>query len=103
VEQAWAINFPGFFAAVGTAPAGSALGNATFYSGSSWNTFSGAGLGFVFRKFTHQSNLVRSSAPGSVAVGGAADPVEEGEARWRRPGGNYLPNLVLTRTNAAAR
>jgi uncharacterized membrane protein YgcG len=72
VEQAWANKFSGILAAAGTAPAGSGAGyTPSFYSGSSWNTFSGAGFVSSFGSSLTSAISSASSAPGSGGGGGS--------------------------------
>jgi len=70
VEQAWANKFSGILVAAGTAPAGSGAGyTLSFYSGSSWNTFSGAGFVSSFGSSLTSAISSASSAPGSGGGG----------------------------------
>jgi hypothetical protein len=71
VEQDWANKFSGVLSAAGTAPgsSGSAY-TPSFYSGSSWNSFSGAGFASSFGSSLTNAISSSSSAPGSGGGGG---------------------------------
>ena len=71
VEQDWANKFSGVLSAAGTAPgsSGSAY-TPSFYSGSSWNSFSGAGFASSFGSSLTSAISSSSSAPGSGGGGG---------------------------------
>jgi hypothetical protein len=72
VEQAWANKFSGVLAAAGTVPGGSGSGyTPSFYSGSSWNSFSGAGFASAFGSSLTSAISSSSSAPGSSSGGGS--------------------------------
>ena len=72
VEQDWANKFSGVLSAAGTAPgsSGSAY-TPSFYSGSSWNSFSGAGFASSFGGSLTNAISSSSSAPGSGGGGGS--------------------------------
>jgi hypothetical protein len=72
VEQDWANKFSGVLSSAGTAPgsSGSAY-TPTFYSGSSWNSFSGAGFASSFGSSLTSAISSSSSAPGSGSGGGS--------------------------------
>jgi len=72
VEQDWANKFSGILSAAGTAPgsAGSAYAP-SFYSGSSWGSFSGAGFASSFGSSLTSAISSSSSAPGSGGGGGS--------------------------------
>jgi len=72
VEQDWANKFSGVLSAAGTAPgsSGSAY-TPSFYSGSSWNSFSGAGFASAFGSSLTSAISSSSSAPGSGGGGGS--------------------------------
>jgi len=72
VEQDWANKFSGILSAAGTAPgsSGSAY-TPSFYSGSSWNSFSGAGFAASFGSSLTSAISSSSSAPGSGGGGGS--------------------------------
>jgi hypothetical protein len=72
VEQAWGNKFSGILAATGTTPgsSGSAY-TPSFYSGSSWNSFSGAGFASSFGSSLTSAISSSSSAPGSNGGGGS--------------------------------
>ena len=72
VEQDWANKFSGVLSAAGTAPgsSGSAY-TPSFYSGSSWNSFSGAGFASSFGSSLTSAISSSSSAPGSGGGGGS--------------------------------
>jgi hypothetical protein len=72
VEHAWANKFSGVLAAVGTAPGSTGSGyTPSFYSGSSWNSFSGAGFASSFGTSFTSAISSSSSAPGSGGGGGS--------------------------------
>jgi uncharacterized membrane protein len=72
VEQAWANKFSGVLAAAGTVPGGSGSGyTPSFYSGSSWNSFSGAGFASAFGSSLTSAISSSLSAPGSSSGGGS--------------------------------
>jgi hypothetical protein len=70
VEQDWANKFSGILSAAGTAPgsSGSAY-TPSFYSGSSWSSFSGAGFASSFGSSLTSAISSSSSAPGSGGGG----------------------------------
>jgi hypothetical protein len=72
VEQDWANKFSGILSAAGTAPgsSGSAY-TPSFYSGSSWSSFSGAGFASSFGSSLTSAISSSSSAPGSSGGGGS--------------------------------
>jgi hypothetical protein len=70
VEQAWANKFSAVLAAAGTTPGGSAY-TPSFYSGSSWSSFSGAGFASSFGSSLTSAISSSSSAPGSGGGGGS--------------------------------
>ncbi|HWN75036.1 MAG TPA: DUF2207 domain-containing protein [Candidatus Udaeobacter sp.] len=72
VEQDWANKFSGILSAAGTAPgsSGSAY-TPSFYSGSSWNSFSGAGFASSFGSSLTSAISSSSTAPGSSGGGGS--------------------------------
>jgi hypothetical protein len=72
VEQDWANKFSGVLSAAGTAPgsSGSAY-TPSFYSGGSWNSFSGAGFASSFGSSLTSAISSSSSAPGSGGGGGS--------------------------------
>ncbi len=72
VEQDWANKFSGILSAAGTAPgsSGSAY-TPTFYSGSSWSSFSGAGFASSFGSSLTSAISSSSAAPGSGGGGGS--------------------------------
>jgi hypothetical protein len=72
VEQDWANKFSGILSAAGTAPgsSGSAY-TPSFYSGSSWSSFSGAGFASSFGSSLTSAISSSSSAPGSGGGGGS--------------------------------
>jgi hypothetical protein len=72
VEQDWANKFSGVLSAAGTAPgsSGSAY-TPSFYSGSSWDSFSGAGFASSFGSSLTSAISSSSSAPGSGGGGGS--------------------------------
>jgi uncharacterized membrane protein len=72
VEQDWANKFSGILSAAGTAPgsSGSAY-TPSFYSGSSWGSFSGAGFASSFGSSLTSAISSSSSAPGSGGGGGS--------------------------------
>jgi len=72
VEQDWANKFSGILSAAGTAPgsSGSAY-TPSFYSGSSWSSFSGAGFASSFGSALTSAISSSSSAPGSGGGGGS--------------------------------
>ncbi|HXC47475.1 MAG TPA: DUF2207 domain-containing protein [Candidatus Sulfotelmatobacter sp.] len=71
VEQDWANKFSGVLSAAGTATgsSGSAY-TPSFYSGSSWSSFSGAGFASSFGSSLTSAISSSSAAPGSGAGGG---------------------------------
>jgi hypothetical protein len=71
VEQDWANKFSGILSAAGTAPgsSGSAY-TPSFYSGTSWNSFGGAGFASSFGSSLTSAISSSSSAPGSGGGGG---------------------------------
>jgi len=71
-EQDWANKFSGVLSAAGTAPgsSGSAY-TPSFYSGSSWGSFSGAGFASSFGSSLTSAIASSSSAPGSGGGGGS--------------------------------
>jgi len=71
VEQDWANKFSGILSAAGTAPgsSGSAY-TPSFYSGSSWSSFSGAGFASSFGSSLTSAISSSSTAPGSGGGGG---------------------------------
>ncbi|HWY05680.1 MAG TPA: hypothetical protein VNY24_02405, partial [Candidatus Acidoferrales bacterium] len=71
VEQDWANKFSGVLSAAGTAPgsSGSAY-TPSFYSGSSWSSFSGAGFASSFGSSLTSAISSSSAAPGSGSGGG---------------------------------
>ena len=73
VEQDWANKFSGVLSAAGTAPgsSGSAY-TPSFYSGSSWSSFSGAGFASSFGSSLTNAISSSSSAPGSGGGGGGS-------------------------------
>jgi hypothetical protein len=72
VEQAWANKFSGVLVAAGTTPASTGSGyTPSFYSGSSWNSFSGAGFASSFGTSLTSAISSSSSAPGSGGGGGS--------------------------------
>ena len=72
VEQDWADKFSGILSAAGTAPgsSGSAY-TPSFYSGSSWSSFSGAGFASSFGSSLTSAISSSSTAPGSGGGGGS--------------------------------
>jgi hypothetical protein len=72
VEQDWANKFSGVLSAAGAAPgsSGSAY-TPSFYSGSSWNSFSGAGFAASFGSSLTSAISSSSTAPGSGGGGGS--------------------------------
>ena len=72
IEQDWANKFSGILSAAGTAPgsSGSAY-TPSFYSGSSWSSFSGAGFASSFSNSLTSAISSSSSAPGSGGGGGS--------------------------------
>lgn len=72
VEQDWANKFSGVLSSAGTAPgsSGSAY-TPSFYSGSSWDSFSGAGFASSFGSSLTSAISSSSSAPGSGGGGGS--------------------------------
>jgi hypothetical protein len=72
VEQDWANKFSGILSAAGTAPgsSGSAY-TPSFYSGSSWSSFSGAGFASSFGSSLTSAISSSSTAPGSGGGGGS--------------------------------
>ncbi|HET6931366.1 MAG TPA: DUF2207 domain-containing protein [Candidatus Acidoferrum sp.] len=72
LEQDWANKFSGVLSAAGTAPgsSGSAY-TPTFYTGSSWSSFSGAGFASSFGSSLTSAISSSSSAPGSGGGGGS--------------------------------
>jgi uncharacterized membrane protein (UPF0136 family) len=72
VEQDWANKFSGVLSAAGTAPgsSGSAY-TPSFYSGSSWSSFSGAGFASSFGSSLTSAISSSSTAPGSGGGGGS--------------------------------
>jgi Predicted membrane protein (DUF2207) len=72
VEQDWANKFSGVLSAAGTAPGGSGSAyTPSFYSGSSWSSFSGAGFASSFGSSLTSAISSSSSAPGSGGGGGS--------------------------------
>jgi len=72
VEQDWANKFSGVLAAAGTVPGSSgAAYTPSFYSGSSWNNFSGAGFASSFGSSLTSAISSSSTAPGSGGGGGS--------------------------------
>ena len=71
VEQEWANKFSGILSAAGTAPgsSGSAY-SPSFYSGTAWSSFSGAGFASSFGSSLTGAISSSSSAPGSSGGGG---------------------------------
>ena len=72
VEQDWANKFSGVLSAAGTAPgsSGSAY-TPSFYSGSSWSSFSGAGFASSLGSSLTSAISSSSTAPGSGGGGGS--------------------------------
>ncbi len=71
VEQDWAEKFSGLLAAAGTAPESSGVGYApSFYSGGSWNGFSGTNFASSFSNSFTSAISSASEAPGSSSSGG---------------------------------
>ncbi|HWY06033.1 MAG TPA: DUF2207 domain-containing protein [Candidatus Acidoferrales bacterium] len=72
VEQDWANKFSGILAAAGAAPGGSGTAyTPSFYSGSSWNSFSGAGFASSLSSSLAGAISSSSTAPGSGGGGGS--------------------------------
>jgi hypothetical protein len=72
VEQDWADKFSGILSAAGTAPGSSgAAYTPSFYSGSSWGSFSGAGFASSFGSSLTSAIASSASAPGSGGGGGS--------------------------------
>ena len=71
VEQAWASKFSGVLAAAGTAPSESAAYTPSFYSGGSWNGFSGTGFASGFSSSLTSAISSSATAPGSGGGGGS--------------------------------
>jgi uncharacterized membrane protein YgcG len=71
VEQDWAEKFSGVLAGASTVPGGSSpVYTPSFYSGSSWNGFSGTGFASAFSNSLTSAIASSSSAPGSGGGGG---------------------------------
>ena len=71
VEQAWAQKFSSVLAAAGTSPNGGSIGyTPSFYSGSSWNSFSGTSFASSFGSSLASAISSSSTAPGSGGGGG---------------------------------
>jgi uncharacterized membrane protein YgcG len=72
VEQDWAEKFSGVLAGAGTAPgtAGQVYYAPSFYSGSSWNGFTGTGFASAFSSSLTSAISSSSAAPGSSGGGG---------------------------------
>jgi hypothetical protein len=72
VEQDWANKFSGVLSAAGTAPGSSGSPyTPSFYSGDSWNSFSGAGFATSFGSSLTSAISSSASAPGSGGGGGS--------------------------------
>lgn len=72
VEQDWANKFSGILSAAGTAPGSSGSPyTPSFYAGSSWNSFSGAGFASSFGSSLTSAISSSSAAPGSSGGGGS--------------------------------
>jgi len=72
VEQDWADKFSGILSAAGTAPGSSgAAYTPSFYSGSSWASFSGAGFASSFGSSLTSAIASSASVPGSGGGGGS--------------------------------
>ncbi len=70
VEQAWAQKFSGVLAQAGTSPGTTGTGyTPSFYSGSSWSSFSGAGFATSFGNSLTSAISSSSAAPGSGGGG----------------------------------
>ena len=70
VEQDWAEKFSGILGAAGTAPDGSPGYVPSFYSGSSWNGFSGSNFASSFSSSFTSAISSSSAAPGSSSGSG---------------------------------
>jgi hypothetical protein len=72
VEQDWANKFSGILSVAGTQPGSSGPAyTPSFYSGSSWSSFSGAGFASTFGSALTSAISSSSSAPGSSGGGGS--------------------------------
>jgi uncharacterized membrane protein YgcG len=72
VEQDWAEKFSGVLAGAGTAPSGGTLAYVpSFYSGSSWNGFTGANFASSFGSSLTSAISSSATAPGSGGGGGS--------------------------------
>jgi hypothetical protein len=72
VEQDWANKFSGILSAAATAPGSSgSVYTPSFYSGSSWSSFSGAGFASSFGSSLTSAISSSSTAPGSGGGGGS--------------------------------
>jgi Predicted membrane protein (DUF2207) len=72
VEQDWAEKFSGTLASAGSSPGGSSTAYApSFYSGSSWNGFTGASFASAFSSSLTSAIASSASAPGSGGGGGS--------------------------------
>jgi hypothetical protein len=72
VEQAWAEKFSGVLAQAGTSPGSSGTGyTPSFYSGSSWSSFTGAGFASSLGNSLNSAISSASTAPGSSGGGGS--------------------------------
>ncbi len=72
VEQVWANKFSGILSAAGTASGSSGSGyTPSFYSGSSWNSFTGVGFVSSFGSALTSAISSSSAAPGSVGGPGS--------------------------------
>jgi len=73
VEQDWAEKFSGLLASAGTAPgSSSAVYAPSFYSGSSWNGFSGTSFASAFGSSLTSAISSSATAPGSGGGGGGS-------------------------------
>lgn len=71
VEQDWANKFSGLLAGAGAAPGSSSVYTPSFYSGSSWNGFTGASFASAFSSSLTSAISSSAAAPGSAGGGGA--------------------------------
>ncbi|HUL35331.1 MAG TPA: DUF2207 domain-containing protein [Candidatus Eisenbacteria bacterium] len=72
VEQDWAQKFSGVLAQAGSSPNNGVVGyTPSFYSGSSWNSFAGAGFASSFGSSLASAISSSSTAPGSGGGGGS--------------------------------
>jgi uncharacterized membrane protein YgcG len=71
VEQDWAEKFSGILAVAGASPGNTSTGySPSFYSGSSWNGFTGTSFASAFSSSLTSAITSSASAPGSGAGGG---------------------------------